>query len=487
MPDVARQCQAALEAGRIKYGLNHLGIALVRPNRPDLSLLVGADGCDGGQGRPIQTGSLAKLVTALSVFDMVEAGEISLDDRVDVPCRDDMGPPRIDALLGHQTGLPFWTPLAEPPSPAWSAVDPALVPQGGLKYSNLGYALLGTLIAQSTSQSYTALARQRVPVDLTWAGVTPADGEITGWQGRAHLNALPYPGLPRRAAHRPEVNPAVSGLRMDLAGYCALLRHVILRKDSPLVARMLGDGPMTQSGFGLRRRNLLGQPAATLMCYAFGHSAYLVFLPSAEVGLLVIADQSGAQIPLAEIAHEIVAALIGAVPPGNDETPRRLAPFCGTYTSPCGLPWEVTQQDGHLHLAIGDTAPLRLTRALGSVFRAERGLSALVAFGPNAAAPELVSVGAQWAARVPTTPPPSGLAGRYAHPLFGEIEIADRPDGIFGAFGIETARATPLSKNRYRIGPVAFYSGEVLRTVQTQDGTISAISASAQTFERVQD
>jgi CubicO group peptidase (beta-lactamase class C family) len=168
-------------------------------NYPDVVVAVGRlDGEDsrvdtiGMPGAPdvdgdtlFEIGSLTKPITALALASMVRTREVTLDMPIGELFPQDVKAPQKDGrqitlldLATHRSGLPRL-----PPNIGWSALisdDPYKsynraklfsyldglrlrhLPGESFEYSNLGYGLLGTLLADRADVSYAQLVDERV-------------------------------------------------------------------------------------------------------------------------------------------------------------------------------------------------------------------------------------------------------------------------------------------------------------------------------------
>lgn len=134
-------------------------------------------------------GSITKGFTAVLVMRLRDEGRLSLEDRLDeyVPGTV-FGDRTIRDLLAHSAGL-----AAEPPGPWWErspgkpwtelaeTLTPSslLRPSGQFHYSNVGYGLLGELVARHRGTSWYEALRSEVldPLDMrrtTYSAEVPA-------------------------------------------------------------------------------------------------------------------------------------------------------------------------------------------------------------------------------------------------------------------------------------------------------------------------
>jgi D-alanyl-D-alanine carboxypeptidase len=138
-------------------------------------------------------GSQSKMMTAILAMQLVEAGKLALHDRVIkyLPWLGDRADPRfrfitIEQLLWHGSGLlrdgqdaGFWQLLKPFPDAATLqnmilGSDLVIDSAKEVKYSNVGYALLGQVIEGAGGASYEQQALQRViePLHLCHTAVT---------------------------------------------------------------------------------------------------------------------------------------------------------------------------------------------------------------------------------------------------------------------------------------------------------------------------
>lgn len=155
--------------------------------------------------------SMTKLFTATAIMHLRDAGKLRLEEPVTtyLPWFEirnpftDAPPITIWHLLTHTAGLPrdaafpYWTTHA---FPAWEAVKKALpdqtliYPTGSTyKYSNLGMALLGEIVAAVSGQPYAQYVQQHIldPLGMASTAVIPTQAHhqqlATGYT-RRHPN-----------------------------------------------------------------------------------------------------------------------------------------------------------------------------------------------------------------------------------------------------------------------------------------------------------
>jgi CubicO group peptidase (beta-lactamase class C family) len=194
---------------------------------------------DAATGQPLSLnhrfniGSQAKMLTAVLILQLAQAQRLHLDDPAAryLPWLTEHSDPRFQSftirqLLWHGAGLPregqdagYW--LLERPFPSNSTIRRTVLAaqlsdHAGqrLKYSNLGYALLGQILEAVCGQSYTAVAQAQIihPLGLrdTFVAQTSKQPETTNRIATGHVR---LPGGKRATVPR---NIAVN----DFAAVC---------------------------------------------------------------------------------------------------------------------------------------------------------------------------------------------------------------------------------------------------------------------------
>ncbi len=162
--------------------------------------------------------SISKLFTAIAIMQLRDEGKLRLDDGVGkhlpwfgLESPRGEGDVTIEGLLTHSSGLP-----QEPEYAYWSAPDFAMptreeiVARGGtiealyapathFQYSNLGYELLGEIVATESGEPYAAYVRRSILGPLALTSTTPAIPEAE----RGKRFATGYSSLDRDGARRP--------------------------------------------------------------------------------------------------------------------------------------------------------------------------------------------------------------------------------------------------------------------------------------------
>jgi CubicO group peptidase (beta-lactamase class C family) len=151
-------------------------------------------GLAAGPDVQYRLGSITKTVTAVAVMRLVHQGRLALTDQIGRHWPDAPHPDlEVAALLAHTSGLQrepvgeVWESLALPSRDELggnAAAARRLYPSGSWwHYSNLGYALLGELVAQVAGESWEAHARHHIlePLGMIHTSLEPEPPSARGY------------------------------------------------------------------------------------------------------------------------------------------------------------------------------------------------------------------------------------------------------------------------------------------------------------------
>ena len=133
-----------------------------------------ADGVEATPNTQYRIGSITKTFTATAIMQLRDAGELDLDDRLEVHLPDVAnGSPTIRRMLSHLSGMQreageMWV-TGVGPTEDELAVEFVLEPSQAWHYSNLAFGLLGRIIHTKTGMPYTKYVDERIlaPLGLT--------------------------------------------------------------------------------------------------------------------------------------------------------------------------------------------------------------------------------------------------------------------------------------------------------------------------------
>jgi D-alanyl-D-alanine-carboxypeptidase/D-alanyl-D-alanine-endopeptidase len=265
--------EAQLEGVLERHGRKHVGVAI--------GLLVEGEMRTFGRGRIardrsspavadaiFEIGSITKVFTATLLADMVQSGEVALDDPVQrylpqgtrLPVRGRAI--TLADLASHTSGLPRLPPgfirraLRQRRNP-WAGytvedLDAAAgaarlhgEPGARFRYSNLGYGLLGQALAHKTQTSYQDLVRERIcePLALIDTSISVPAAKLERFAEGHDRRGRPVPHWDLPAL------PAAGALRSTVADMLALLAAHLGEADTTLTdAARLTHAPRARRG-----------------------------------------------------------------------------------------------------------------------------------------------------------------------------------------------------------------------------------------------
>lgn len=318
----------------------------------------------GGPGtRPLgarstfEIGSINKTFTGLLLAEMAARGEVALDDPISrylpdgvrAPSRNGREITLVD-LATHRSGLPRLPNNHRPADGADPYADYSLQtmydflsshelrrdPGAEAEYSNLGFGLLGHLLARAAGQSYRSLLRERIlePLGMDMTGYT-FEGELAEWHTKGHSDAgqvVPY-------WFGTEAIDGAGGLRSTMEDMLAYLRAHLGPADSQLQQAMRAAvevrdaiGENASIGLGWQVRDHEGRSIIAHGGGTGGYSTLIAFDPELGVGFVRLANATGygddlgldflrrglpLDIPEVAVAGEVLDRYVGAYEAGQ--------------------------------------------------------------------------------------------------------------------------------------------------------------------------
>lgn len=334
--------------------------------------------------------SVTKTFTGAAVVVLRDEGRLHLDDPlVDhlpefAAARNPFGPIEevtIRRLLTHESGLPVESPLFDwagrgyPPMPdilaSMGDVTIAVPPDSAFKYSNLGYQLLGELVARLGEMPYEAFVAERLlrPLGMDSSTFAP-DDEQRARAARGH-DARTFSDHLAPSAERSKATTADGGLYssvVDLARWVSLqFRADQERAGGAQILsgrslaemhrpRRLLDESWTRAqalAWQVRRRGsevVVGHSGGT-----FGFSSCVAFSSREPVGVVVLSNGTA---PASALAFDLLERALEAVRTTGPGTAVLPSPVPEGYRALLGLyAWEdagawvrVEWRDGRLVL-----------------------------------------------------------------------------------------------------------------------------------------
>jgi len=330
-----------------------------------------------------RVGSITKTFTALAILQLHEGGKLRLDDRVRdhvettaIPVRDaGLLDVMIRELLTHSSGLQRDLPGTSWTGPSFPAEFPdhfsATYSSGTeWKYSSVGYALLGEVIAAVSGEPWARYVERHIlgPLGMAKTEAAPLPDEPRLAPGYVR----PTPGEPYAPAPRVDhgaVSPAASiastiedmgrYLAFHMGGGGSVLSGKGLREMHR--PQWLLDDWQTAWGLGVRVRRVDGRVRVGHPGNTPGFAALIEFIPELKLGVAVLTNaDDGNPAGYCDYALQLLApiaakATVRAAPALADGAER----YCGHYRSESGhMTMLVVALEGQLMLvAPGATNP----------------------------------------------------------------------------------------------------------------------------------
>jgi CubicO group peptidase (beta-lactamase class C family) len=318
-------------------------------------------------------GSVTKTFTALAILQLHEDGKLRLDDRVrdhvtaTAARNDGLLDVTIRELLTHSSGLQRDLPGTWWTGPSFPAEFPehfsaTYSSSTEWKYSSVGYALLGEVVAAASGEPWGRHVERRIlgPLRMASTEATPPRDEARLATGYFR----PTPGDPYAPAPRVDhgaVSPAVSMASTieDMGRYLAFHMgsgaSVLGGKNLREMHRpqWLLDDWQTAWGLGMRIRRVdgwvrVGHPGNTP-----GFAAVMELIPELKLGVAVLTNaDDGNPASYCDYALQLLAPIVAKAAaraaPALAEGAER---YCGHYRSESGhMTMLVAELDGELML-----------------------------------------------------------------------------------------------------------------------------------------
>jgi CubicO group peptidase (beta-lactamase class C family) len=366
---------------------------------------------------PHMIASLTKTFTGTAIMQLRDQGLLDLDDPVSRHIPElrpndaaGLGKVTVRRLLSHESGL-----MGEPPGADWGTGDYGAIaetltrvdeiaaripPNTQCKYSNLGYQLLGEVVARISGMPYVEYVQQRIfdPLGMTSTSFTP-DAELASRCAVGYLPATfagdfrPAPVLRNLTSEAGLWSTAEDlarwiGLQFRTAGGepdgAQVLRGATLAEMQ--TARYLSDAAWTEawcvSWYATRRGESIWIGHAGMLD---GFTSYAGFLPAQKLGVIVLVNNGVAEpTDLALRLGEVVAGVARRPPTATlaAPVPDGLRDLPGLYVNErWGMVFriEIEWRDGALRVSAPDqTSPRRTLAQTGDrdVFTIEGGRDA---------------------------------------------------------------------------------------------------------------
>lgn len=372
--DMATPLEACAAAFVKEHRLPGASVAVVHGD--DLAWSAGIGLCDAAAGRTAddttlyRVASVTKTFTGTAIMQLRDEGRLGLDDPVvahvpELSAAVGVGPIEsvtIRRLLSHESGLMGDAPGTDWEGPTYqgsvtanleraSEIGARIPPNTQPKYSNMGYQLLGEVVARASGRPYAEYVREQIldPLGMSGSGFPPLPDAkrarmSTGYTVRQFSDEL------SESVAAPD-NHAEGGLVSCVADLARWVSFQV-RKDGGerSGAQVLAESTLAEMH---RPRYLSGDPAWELAWgiswYAIrrdgvvwvqhsgdihGFSSNVCFDREHQVGAIVLVNTMVSagelSMQLAAIGREAVAALPAAIAPPQP-TPKAYRDLLGYY------------------------------------------------------------------------------------------------------------------------------------------------------------
>jgi CubicO group peptidase (beta-lactamase class C family) len=164
-----RDCSRLLRTIQVELRLPSVSALVFRGGDPVWEEAIGLADAEGGDpvtpDHQYRIGSITKTFTAAAIMQLRDAGKLQLDDPLGAHVTESAHQqPTLRRLLSHHSGLQreppgeIWEPMRMPTRErlleTFAEAEQVLAPAAHWHYSNLGFALLGEVVARSAGMPY---------------------------------------------------------------------------------------------------------------------------------------------------------------------------------------------------------------------------------------------------------------------------------------------------------------------------------------------
>ncbi|MGI9206319.1 MAG: serine hydrolase domain-containing protein [Woeseiaceae bacterium] len=321
------------------------GVSVVVTQEDDVLFAGGSGFADLETDRPmtpdtiLYAGSLSKIYTGVLTLNLAAKGRLELDAPVaGIGVTPDRSDSRITVrhLLTHASGLDregdfgYWFSAKFPDDRALAsylaATELRSVPGEEFHYSNIGYAMLGTVAARATGQSYNDALHERVlqPLGLNSSG---SPGPVTDMAvGYSPVNRVipsrerPFAGLGRqvgdryvREYHDAKAMTPAFGIYTTANDLSLLARFLLGFGGNAVLSDTLRSQMLSAQdsgwGLGIKIDRLMGRPVARHSGWFAAHKSHLLLDLQSGIAVVVMANADSAA--PAAIAETLVSSALG--------------------------------------------------------------------------------------------------------------------------------------------------------------------------------
>jgi len=357
---------------------------------------IGMANMDSGEELSIdhifRIGSITKQFTAVAILQMIERGDIAIDDPIRRFMNDFPDPNNsitIEHLLTHTSGIKSYTGLAsltddlgKKPLGLDLLIDSFkdepvdFAPGEEFKYNNSGYVLLGKIIEVVSGMPYASYMKEEIfdPVQLdhTRYGDSDFSQPLRAQGYNVNREGNYYIDTPLHMDH-PHAAGAIISTVADLSKwYYAVFGDRVISKEMREQAHIpyqLNNGDFTNYGYGWFVHDVEGEKIIRHGGGINGFSTSSVFLPEDEIFVAVFSNC--ARNPSDHLIKELVKACLGIPLKEMDrvEVPApELVKYSGKYSFTNGEKLKIEVIDDRLIAAGYSQAKIELIPAAEHTF-----------------------------------------------------------------------------------------------------------------------
>lgn len=277
-------------------------------------------------------GSLTKLITAVGIAQLADAGELAFADRIRKFLPDYPSKATIHQLLTHTSGLGesrfsrdaftdrFEHTIAE--AVPTTIAKPAFAPGAGIRYSNEAYLLLGAIIEKASGEDYYAYVQRHIyaPAGMSSSGAFEGDREVpnlatgyTFWRWKGSDDLLFERGERRNTEFMSALRGNPAGGTYSTVGdlnrlvqaienckiVSCVMRDTMLRTQVAR-ARLPWAGQEEGYGYGVETKSIGGRDFAGKSGDLIGASAQLEIDRTDGITVIVLSNYDSIAQPAAE-------------------------------------------------------------------------------------------------------------------------------------------------------------------------------------------
>jgi CubicO group peptidase (beta-lactamase class C family) len=347
--------EAAVAAFAHEHGVASVAAGAAVRGEPPWTFGYGTTDVEGGRRpggeTPYRVGSLTKPFTAAAVVRLRDRGALDLEDPVagilpEFAAVPGGGSVRLRDLVLHRGGLPSEIPELDEASGAYPTIEQVLEglagvrllhpPGSAMRYSNLGYQLLGEVVSRAAGSNYAeACARELFdPLGLQATGFDRPDGAARGHRARAFTDRLrAAPDRRKRTladgALWSTAADQVAWIRAQLGEHALDLAPSLRAMHGPEAGTTDGGGP--GQGLGWFRERLGARTIVYHQGSTPGFAARLAFSPDLGAGVVTLANGEVAMAGLTASLIDLVLDGVGGAFPREPAAPVPPAPRAAAY------------------------------------------------------------------------------------------------------------------------------------------------------------